>query len=344
MLAFTYTAPGKFSLTQKQKPSLLSGKDAVIRMTLASPCTSDVHIRRGAVPRAKVGVTVGHEGVGIVESVGSAVRNIKPGDRVAVNCETFCGECFFCRRGYVNNCTDTLGGWALGCRIDGLLAEYARIPFADNALTPVPDGVSDEQALFTGDLLSTGYWAADIADIVEGCCALVIGAGPAGLCAAMCAALKKPRAVIVCERDNARLRRAAERFPAFLFCTPEELPSVLRRNAEHGGADSVIEAAGSRESFRLAWESARPNATVAVVAMYEEAQTLPLPDMYGKNLTFRTGGVDGCRCGEILAHIAAGELDASPLITHAFPFADMENAFAFFEQRRENVLKTAIRF
>ena len=144
--------------------------------------------------------------------------------------------------------------------------------------------------------------------------------------------------------ENRNRRRAAERFPAFLFCTPEELPSVLRRNAEHGGADSVIEAAGSSESFRLAWESARPNATVAVVAMYEEAQTLPLPDMYGKNLTFRTGGVDGCRCGEILAHIAAGELDASPLITHAFPFADMENAFAFFEQRRENVLKTAIRF
>lgn len=326
MRAFTYTAPGKFA------------------MTLASPCTSDVHIRRGAVPRAKVGVTVGHEGVGIVESVGSAVRNIKPGDRVAVNCETFCGECFFCRRGYVNNCTDPLGGWALGCRIDGLLAEYARIPYADNALAPVPDGVNDEQALFTGDLLSTGYWAADIADIEEGSCALVIGAGPAGLCAAMCAALKKPGAVIVCEHDPARLRFAREHFPSLIFCTPEELPAALQEYALHGGADSVIEAAGSSESFRLAWESTRPNATVAVVAMYEEAQTLPLPDMYGKNLTFRTGGVDGCRCGEILAHISAGELDARPLITHSFPFADMENAFAFFEQRRDNVLKTAIRF
>lgn len=344
MRAFTYTAPGKFALIQKQKPSLLSERDAVIRMTLASPCTSDVHIRRGAVPRAKVGVTVGHEGVGIVESVGSAVRNIKPGDRVAVNCETFCGECFFCRRGYVNNCTDPLGGWALGCRIDGLLAEYARIPYADNALAPVPDGVNDEQALFTGDLLSTGYWAADIADIEEGSCALVIGAGPAGLCAAMCAALKKPGAVIVCEHDPARLRFAREHFPSLIFCTPEELPAALQEYALHGGADSVIEAAGSSESFRLAWESTRPNATVAVVAMYEEAQTLPLPDMYGKNLTFRTGGVDGCRCGEILAHISAGELDARPLITHSFPFADMENAFAFFEQRRDNVLKTAIRF
>ena len=342
MRSFTYTAPGKFALIQKQKPSLLSERDAVIRMTLASPCTSDVHIRRGAVPRAKVGVTVGHEGVGIVESVGSAVRNIKPGDRVAVNCETFCGECFFCRRGYVNNCTDPLGGWALGCRIDGLLAEYARIPFADNALTPVPDGVSDEQALFTGDLLSTGYWAAKLAHIRKCDTVLLIGAGPTGYCTALCARLHNPARLIVCEIDPVRRAFFARRFPNAEVLPPEDALPLLARTPR-GGADAVIEAAGSAESFRLAWQGARPNANVVLVAMYETPQILPLPDMYGKNLTFKTGGVDGCDCSAVMRLIAEGRLDATPLITHTFPFSDIERAFSLFAQKKDGVMKVAVR-
>ena len=342
MRAFTYLSAGTFALTEKPEPSLLGERDAIVKMTLASLCSSDVHIRRGAVPRAKEGITLGHEGVGIVESVGSAVKGIRPGMRVAINCETYCGDCFFCRRGWVNNCTDPAGGWALGCRIDGLLAEYARIPYADCCLTPIPDGVSDESALFTGDLLSTGYWAADLAQIEEGSCVLIIGAGPAGLCAAECAKLKKPARILVCESDSARRRFAAEKFPYLLTCTPEEAPSLARQQSGQGGADAVIEAAGTEESFRLAWECARPNACVAVVAMYERPQVLPLPDMYGKNLTFKTGGVDGCRCGEILAHIAAGRIDARALITHTFPLKEIEAAYALFERRREGAMKIAI--
>ena len=144
MLACVYSRKGKFLLTRRPRPSVVEDGDAVVRITLTSICTSDLHIMHGSVPRAVPGIVVGHEAVGVVEEVGSAVRGVRPGDRVAIGVETFCGECFFCRRGSVNNCTLPDGGWALGCRIDGLQAGYARIPHADTGLTRIPDGVDDE--------------------------------------------------------------------------------------------------------------------------------------------------------------------------------------------------------
>ena len=182
MKALTYTEHGKFILMDKPKPELIDPRDAVVRVTLASICTSDLHIKHGSVPRAVPGITVGHEMVGIVEQVGTEVKTVRPGDRVTVNVETFCGECFFCRNGYVNNCTDENGGWALGCRIDGGQAEYVRVPYADQGLNRIPDSVSDEQALFVGDILATGFWAARISEISQEDTVLVIGAGPTGIC------------------------------------------------------------------------------------------------------------------------------------------------------------------
>ena len=142
MLAYTYMGRGDFRLQEKPVPQLQDPRDAIVRVTLGSICTSDLHIKHGSVPRAVPGITVGHEMVGMVESVGNGITNVRHGDRVVVNVETFCGECFFCRHGYVNNCTDSHGGWALGCRIDGGQAEYVRVPYADCGLTPIPDGVS----------------------------------------------------------------------------------------------------------------------------------------------------------------------------------------------------------
>ena len=136
-----------------------------------------VGVKNGSVPRAVPGITVGHEMVGIVEEVGGAVTHVKPGDRVTVNVETFCGECYFCKKGYVNNCTDQNGGWALGCRIDGGQAEYVRVPFADQGLNKIPDEVTERQALFVGDVLATGYWATRISEITEDDTVLIIGAG-----------------------------------------------------------------------------------------------------------------------------------------------------------------------
>lgn len=342
MLAYTYVEKGKFELREKEKPVLLNEKDAIVKVTLSSICTSDLHIKHGSVPRAVPGITVGHEMVGIVEQTGSEVKKVKPGDRVTVNVETFCGKCFFCQNGYVNNCTDNDGGWALGCRIDGGQAEYVRVPYADQGLNLIPEKVTDEQALFVGDILATGFWAAKISEIKEEDTVLILGAGPTGICTLLCVMLKNPKRIIVCEKDEARRAFVKKYYPEVILAQPENLPEFVRKNSEHGGADVVLEVAGAKDTFRLAWECARPNAVVTVVALYDEAQVLPLPDMYGKNLTFKTGGVDGCDCEEILKLIEDGKIDTTPLITHRYSLADIAEAYDLFENRKDNVIKTAV--
>ena len=343
MLAYVYKDKGRFALEKRERPVITDPKDAIVRITLASICTSDLHIKHGFVPRAVKGITVGHEAVGVVEQVGADVTNVKVGDRVAINVETFCGECFFCKRGYVNNCTDKNGGWALGCRIDGLQAEYAKVPFANTGLTKIPDNVSDEAALFVGDILATGYWAADITGIEKGDTALVIGAGPTGICTALCAALKAPARLIICEKDEKRRAFAKSVCKGAEVISPEEAESYIGTTCPRGGADVVFEVAGAENTFELAWKCARPNATVVVVAMYDKPQILPLPDMYGKNLTFKTGGVDGCKCDEILSLISAGKIDTTPLITHTFALKDIEKAYSVFENRLDDVIKVAVK-
>ena len=342
MLAYTYVEHGKFELLEKEKPVLLDARDAIVRVTLGSICTSDLHIKHGSVPRAVPGITVGHEMVGIVEQVGDDVKNIKPGDRTVVNVETFCGSCFYCKHGYVNNCTDPNGGWALGCRIDGGQAEYVRVPYADQGLTRIPDNVTDEQALFVGDVLATGFWAARISEITDEDTVLLIGAGPTGICTLLCTMLKQPKRIIVCEQSPQRIQFIKEHYPNVLVTTPEECKQFVSNHSDHGGADRVIEVAGTADTFRMAWDCARPNAIVTIVALYDQPQILPLPDMYGKNLTFKTGGVDGCDCAEILQLIADGKIDTTPLITHRFPLNRIEEAYTIFENRLENVIKIAI--
>lgn len=342
MKAYTYIEHGRFELLDKPNPALQAPRDAIVRVKFASICTSDLHIKHGSVPRAIEGITVGHEMVGIVEAVGSEVRSVKVGDRVTVNVETFCGECFFCKRGYVNNCTDPDGGWALGCRIDGGQAEYVRVPHADQGLNRIPDTVSDEQALFVGDILATGYWAAKISEIAPDDTVLIIGAGPTGICTLLCARLKRPKRIIVCEKSPERRQFVREHYPEVLTVAPEECREAVLANSDRGGADVVLEVAGAEDTFRLAWECARPNATVVIVALYDRPQVLPLPDMYGKNLTFKTGGVDGCDCAEILRLIEAGEIDTTPLITHRYPLGCIAEAYDLFENRRDGAIKVAV--
>lgn len=289
MLAYTYVEKGKFELREKEKPMLRDEKDAIVKVTLSSICTSDLHIKHGSVPKAVPGITVGHEMVGIVEQTGSEVKKVKPGDRVTVNVETFCGKCFFCQNGYVNNCTDKDGGWALGCRIDGGQAEYVRVPYADQGLNVIPENVTDEQALFVGDILATGFWAARISEIKEEDTVLILGAGPTGICTLLCVMLKKPKRIIVCEKEEIRREFVRRHYPEVILAEPE-----------------------------------------------------CLPEMYGKNLTFKTGGVDGCDCEEILRLIAEGKIDTTPLITHRYSLSHIEEAYDLFENRKDNVIKTAV--
>lgn len=342
MKAYTYINKGEFALIDKPKPSIIEPTDAIVRVTLGSICSSDLHIKHGSVPRAVPGITVGHEMVGIVEELGSEVKGVSVGDRVTVNVETFCGECFYCKHGYVNNCTSPHGGWALGCRIDGGQTEYVRVPLAEQGLNRIPDSVTDEQALFVGDVLATGFWAARISEITEDDTVLIIGAGPTGICTLLCVMLKQPKRIIVCEQSEERRNFVKQHYPNVLLTTPDECEDFVKNNSDHGGADRVLEVAGGKDTFQLAWRTARPNAIVTVVALYNEAQTLPLPDMYGKNLTFKTGGVDGCDCEEVLQLIEEGKIDTTPLITHRFPLSRIAEAYSLFENKEDGVIKVAI--
>ena len=342
MKAFTYIKKGELAFVEKAKPTIKDDKDAIVRVTMSSICTSDLHIKHGSVPRAVPGITVGHEMVGVVEEVGGQVTHVKPGDRVTVNVETYCGECFYCQNGYVNNCTSPHGGWALGCRIDGGQTEYVRVPYATTGLNKIPDTVSDEQALFVGDILATGFWATRISEIKEEDTVLIIGAGPTGVCCLLCTLLKNPGKIIVCEKSEARRAFIQEHYPQVIVVEPEDCETFVKEQGLHGGADVVMEVAGGSDTFQLAWKCARPNAIVTIVAMYDKPQMLPLPDMYGKNLIFKTGGVDGCDCEEILSLIAQGKIDTTPLITHRFPLSRIEEAYDVFENRKDGVIKVAL--
>ncbi len=344
MKAVVYQEKGRMALDERPMPQLLHEKDAIVRVTRSSICSSDLHIKHGAVERARPGVIVGHEFVGVVEAVGAAVTTLRPGQRVAASVETFCGSCFFCKNGYVNNCTDPNGGWALGCRIDGGQAEYVRVPLAENGLTPIPEAVSDEAALFAGDILSTGFWAAEKAEIQPGDTVAVIGAGPTGLCTLMCARLYAPALRIVIDVSDERLALAKAQDLADVCLNPLhcDVAAEVRRLTGGRGADATLEVAGGPDTFELAWRIARPSSVVCVVALYDQPQTLPLPSMYGKNLTFKTGGVDACKLDRILRLIEAGKIDTDCLITHRLPLSRAMEGYELFEQKRDGVIKVVL--
>lgn len=342
MKAVVYKGHGKVALEDRPMPKLQEDTDVIVKVTLASICSSDLHIKHGTVPRAKENTVIGHEFVGIVTEAGVGVKKFKVGDRVSVNVETFCGECYFCKRGYVNNCIH--GGWELGCRIDGGQAEYARIPMADQGLTLIPDDVTDEAALFNGDILATGYWAASIAELKPADTVVVLGAGPTGLCTLMSICLYSPAKVIVVDVSEERLALAKEQGLADVVLNSNQVnvEEEILKLTDGRGADRVFEVAGTNETFQTAWKVARPNAIVVVVALYPEAQPIPLHLMYGKNLTFKTGGVDANSCEEIMKMVQAGKIDTSCLITHKRPLNDVMEGYHVFENKLDGVIKWVI--
>lgn len=330
------------SLDKRPVPQIKDKRDAIVKVTMSSICTSDLHIIRGFVPKAVPETILGHEFVGEVVDVGSDIKNLKKGDRVSANCETFCGQCYFCKRGFINNCL--YGGWEIGCTIDGCQAEYVRVPFADTGLTKLPDNISYENALFVGDILSSGYWGAELCEIQKGDTVAVIGAGPVGLCSMMSAKLLSAEKIIAIDVDDTRLEIAKNQNLADVIINPlnSDAEKEVKDLTERRGADSVIEAAGGKDTFQTAWKIARANAIVALVAMYEENQTLPLPDMYGKNLTFKTGGVDAVNCSKLVDLISEKKINTDFLITHKFSLDNIQQAYKLFENKSDNCLKIAI--
>ncbi|MGI6201228.1 MAG: alcohol dehydrogenase [Christensenellales bacterium] len=340
MKAWVYQGAGQAALEQRPWPRIEQDTDVIVSVTRSTICTSDLHILHGAVPRAQPGVVLGHEFVGRVEELGRSVRGLHVGDRVAANCISFCGECWYCRHGFINNCQR--GGWLLGCAQDGCQAEAVRVPYGQMGLTPIPEDVSDERALFVGDILASGYFGAELCAIQPGDTVAVIGAGPVGLCAMQCARLMGAGRVVAVDLRAERLALARRLGLADETAPPERAREVVDGLSEGRGADGVIEAAGGAGSFELAWQVARANAVVALVAMYEGDQVLPLPRMYGKNLIFKTGGVDAVHSARLLSLIAAGRLNTDFLITHRGSLARIEQGYRTFSDPAAACLKWVV--
>ena len=278
----------------------------------------------------------------MVAVIGSEVKRIKVGDRVSANCETFCGECFFCKKGYINNCEN--GGWEIGCRIDGCQTEFVRVPFADMALNKLPNNVSDKNALFVGDVLATGYFGAEMCEITKEDTVAVIGCGPVGLCSMMCARVLGAEKIIAIDIEQSRLEIAKNQKLADFYLNPKEISieNEIKSLTYGRGADKVIEAAGAHDTFELAWKIAKPNAIVAVVALYEDNQILPLPKMYGKNLTFKTGGIDAIHSEKLIDLISQGKINTDFMITHTFKLENIMEAYNVFKLKKDNCIKVAI--
>ena len=342
MKGYVFKDVNDLRLEDRPIPTIQDPRDAIVRVALSSICASDFHIKVGAVPSANKDIILGHEFAGEVVAVGDACKKIKVGDRVVANVETFCGECFFCERGYVNNCVE--GGWYLGHKIDGCQTEYVRVPIADNGLELIPDNLTYKDVLAVSCVLPSGYFGAELAEIKEGDTVVVLGCGPCGYTSMMSARLFKPARIIAVDRHDERGQFALDHGWADVFINSkkEDVEARVKELTEGRGADAVIEAAGKDGTFQLAWKIARPNGIVVIVAMYERDQILPLPSMYGKNLIFKTGGVDGCYCQELLRYIEEGKLKTDFLITHRGSLENIMEGYRVFENKEDHCIKWVI--
>ena len=351
MKGLCYVDDEKIEIKEFPIPELKEETDAIVEITYASICTSDIHIVKGKVPRAKKGIILGHEGVGIIHSIGKSITKYKPGDHVSINCITFCGNCYFCKKGYINNCSK--GGWEVGCRINGTLAKYVRIPLAEYSLNLIPntnnDKSTDKDYLFVGDALSSGYFGIDLGQVKKDDIVGVIGCGPVGLCTLICGKMKGAK-LIAFDIDDKCLNYAKINNLADFYFNPknfksdeEMLKEIEKICGEQKGCDATVEVAGSDESFQTAWKITRPNGIVSIVAMYEKNQEFPLPLMYGKNLIFKTGGVDAVNCDYLIELIKDKKISTNKLITHEFNFEDILKGFQLFRYKPEHCVKIAIK-
>lgn len=343
MKALVYIGDKKIELKEIENPKIIDSKDAIVKVQLSSICTSDFHIINGQIPRANKNIVLGHEFVGEVVEIGSEVKKLNIGDRVSANCITFCGECYYCKNGFINNCEK--GGWEIGCRINGCQAEYVRVPFVDMSLNILPQNVTYKNALFVGDILASGYFGAELCDIKNNDTVSVIGAGPVGLCAMMSARAFGAKKIIVIDINEDRLNIAKENKLADFFINPNKVSNIEEyiKDINKGRlSDGTIEAAGGENTFELAWKIARPNSIVALVAMYEKPQILPLNIMYGKNLIFKTGGVDAIHSDEILQLISQGKLNTDFLITHTIKLDNILRGYEIFDKKEDNCIKITV--
>jgi alcohol dehydrogenase len=343
MKALVYEGPGKKSLTDHARPTITAPTDAVVKIIKTTICGTDLHILKGDVPTCTPGRILGHEGVGIVDEVGSAVTAFHPGDRVIVSCISSCGKCDYCRRGMYSHCVD--GGWILGNTIDGTQAEYVRIPFADTSLYHIPPGTDEEALVMLSDILPTGFECGVINGKVEpGSSVAIVGSGPIGLAALLTAQFYAPAQIIVIDFDDNRLETAA-RFGATATINNRDGAAVEKVLAltDGRGVDTAIEAVGVPASFVTCEDLIAPGGVIANIGVHGVKVDLHLEKLWDRNIAITTRLVDTVTTPMLLKTVQSRKIDPAQLITHRFKLENILDAYETFAQAAHtNALKVII--
>ena len=343
MKALTYQGPGEKSWAEVPTPVVDKPTDAIIRILHTTICGTDLHILKGDVPEVAKGTVLGHEGVGVVEAVGSAVRNFKPGDHVLISCITSCGSCPNCRRQMYSHCAD--GGWILGHLIDGTQAEYVRIPHADNSLYPVPAGADEEALVMLSDILPTGFEIGVLAGKVKpGDSVVIVGAGPVGMAALLTAQFYSPAMLIVVDGDANRLE-VAQRFGAthVIDINTENAVERIFELTQGVGVDVAIEAVGIAASFDTCQSVVAPGGSIANVGVHGKSVELHLEKLWIQNVTISTGLVNTNTTPMLMKTVQSGKVDAGQLITHRFALNDILKAYEVFgNAAKEKAMKVIL--
>ncbi len=331
MKALVYHGPGARSWDTVDDPTILDPTDAIVRIDTSTICGTDLHILKGDVPETVPGTVLGHEAVGTVQEVGAGVTTVVPGDRVLLSCVSSCGRCRYCKEGRYGQCLGG-GGWIFGHLIDGLQAEYARVPFADNSVYKVPERLSDEQVLFLADILPTSFEVGVLNGMVTpGDVVAIVGAGPIGLAAILTARLYTPGRIVAIDLADSRLA-SAQRFGADTMINNSDGDPVAQvmELTDGLGADVAFEAVGVPQTFELATELIRPGGRVANIGVHGQSATLHLETLWTRDVTITTGLVDTYSIPQLMKLIASGRLDPSLFATHRFPLGETMDAYDTF--------------
>jgi alcohol dehydrogenase len=343
MKALTYLGPGKKEVMEKPKPKIEKETDVIVKVTKTTICGTDLHILKGDVPTVEEGRILGHEGVGIVEEVGSAVKNFKKGDRVLISCITSCGKCENCKKGLYAHCED--GGWILGHLIDGTQAEYVRIPYADTSLYPIPEGVDEEALVMLSDILPTGFEIGVLNGKVQpGETVAIIGAGPVGMAALLTAQFYSPAEIIMVDLDDNRLE-VAKKFGATQVVNSSDGKAIekIMELTDGKGVDVAMEAVGIRPTFDICQEIIKPGGRIANVGVHGKSVEFHIEKLWIRNITLTTGLVNTTSTPMLLKTVQAKKLQPEQLITHRFAFSDIMNAYEVFgNAAKEKALKVII--
>ena len=346
MKALVFHGPGNISLETVPIPKARAG-EVVIRVTLTTICGTDLHILKGEYP-VKPGLIIGHEPVGVIHEIGDGVTGYEVGDRVLVGAITPCGQCNFCLSGNWSQCGGAIGGWKFGNTIDGAQAEYLRVPYAQANLAKIPDELTDEQVVLLADIASTGISAAESADLQIGDTVAVFAQGPIGLCATAGAKLKGASLIIAVESDPVRIKMSRQMGADAVFdFNQHDVVEEIKHMTGGRGVDVAIEALGTQATFENALRVLRPGGTLSSLGVYSGKLSVPM-EAFAAGLgdhkivtTLCPGGKERMR--RLLELVRQGRLDLTPLLTHTFPLDRITEAYQLFGERREGVIKVAIK-